>query len=171
MDMDLIRNIDKDVLKQELLRSIRIFAHTAGIKMIAEGIETSGELKKLIELGIDYGQGYWLGKPKARFLGVEKKAIREIFLWNQRLLKIQSKAEEIQAEDLLRKDEPLTTESTLGEVEEVFLKNSNLQGIAVVEKGKPIGLVMRNKYTLVKELSKSRDEDFAKSINRIAGVL
>jgi len=33
------------------------------IKLVAEGIETEGQLKKITELGVDYGQGYFWSPP------------------------------------------------------------------------------------------------------------
>lgn len=39
------------------------FCHSENICLIAEGIETMGELTQLIHLGVDYGQGYFLIKP------------------------------------------------------------------------------------------------------------
>lgn len=33
--------------------------------IIAEGIETRGELEMLRSLGVKYGQGYFLGRPAA----------------------------------------------------------------------------------------------------------
>ena len=31
--------------------------------MIAEGVETPGQLRKLVELGCEYAQGYYFGRP------------------------------------------------------------------------------------------------------------
>jgi len=36
-----------------------------GMELVAEGIETAEQLEKIIELGIDYGQGYLWGAPCA----------------------------------------------------------------------------------------------------------
>ena len=41
-------------------------AHDRGIRVIAEGVETPSELKAVIELGVDYLQGYLIGKPAAQ---------------------------------------------------------------------------------------------------------
>lgn len=40
------------------------YMHRRNIRVIAEGVETFGEMKKVIELGVDYIQGYYLHKPK-----------------------------------------------------------------------------------------------------------
>ncbi len=63
IDMNLIRDIDRDATKQSLVRSMREFASLSNTYLIAEGIETESELLKLIEIGIDYGQGYYINKP------------------------------------------------------------------------------------------------------------
>ncbi len=39
------------------------FARETDAQVIAEGIEREGELEVLIELGVDRGQGYLLGRP------------------------------------------------------------------------------------------------------------
>jgi len=43
------------------------FCKQANITSIAEGIETEEELQALIRIGVDYGQGYYLGKPAPAF--------------------------------------------------------------------------------------------------------
>ncbi len=63
LDMHLIRNIDMDQIKLILCRALVDFCKNANIKIIAEGIEKEEELEELIKLGIDYGQGYFLGRP------------------------------------------------------------------------------------------------------------
>jgi EAL domain-containing protein (putative c-di-GMP-specific phosphodiesterase class I) len=62
-DMQLVRGIDDSHVKREMARALKTFADRMESKIIAEGIETDGERKTLIELGIDYGQGYLLGRP------------------------------------------------------------------------------------------------------------
>jgi len=64
LDMNLIRDIDKDEIKQLLCKSMVDFGKNAGIQLIAEGIETEEELKTLIKLKVDFGQGYFLSVPR-----------------------------------------------------------------------------------------------------------
>ncbi len=63
-DMVLVRDIDKDRVKQELLATVQQLARRVNASVIAEGIETRAEFEKLLELGVDYGQGYYIARPK-----------------------------------------------------------------------------------------------------------
>ncbi len=62
VDMSLVRGIDTDPPRQELLRALHAVAGKLGGQIIAEGIETSEELETLQGLGIPYGQGYLFGR-------------------------------------------------------------------------------------------------------------
>ncbi len=62
-DMQLVRDIDKSHVKREMARALKTFADKMDSKTIAEGIEREEERLACIELGIDYAQGYLLGRP------------------------------------------------------------------------------------------------------------
>lgn len=70
IDISLVSGIDKDPLKQELVKALIRISQSIGAKLVAEGIETVGEMKMLTELGIDYGQGFLFAKPALPFVGV-----------------------------------------------------------------------------------------------------
>jgi diguanylate cyclase (GGDEF)-like protein len=75
LDMALIRNIDKDETKQFLCKAMVDFGKSAGILLIAEGIETEEELKTLIKLNVDLGQGFFLDIPRQTFTDLSKEKI------------------------------------------------------------------------------------------------
>lgn len=62
-DMALTRDIDTDRAKQALMAALLGFAHATRATLLAEGIETPGEFARLRTLGVDLGQGYYLGRP------------------------------------------------------------------------------------------------------------
>jgi len=66
-DIELIRNIDASYIRREMARALKTFADKMESTIIAEGIEREDELRTLVELGIDYGQGFLLGRPEATF--------------------------------------------------------------------------------------------------------
>lgn len=47
-----------------LIRGLTTMARDLGIMVIAEAIETEAERHRLLDLGVDFGQGYLLGKPE-----------------------------------------------------------------------------------------------------------
>lgn len=55
-----MENSDQDIL---LCKSIIKMAHSLGIKVVAEGIETEKQRQILCAAGCDYGQGYYFSKP------------------------------------------------------------------------------------------------------------
>ena len=63
IDGSFIRGIDKNRANLIIVQSIVQFAKKSGIKTIAEHIETPREYEIVKKLGIDYSQGYLLGKP------------------------------------------------------------------------------------------------------------
>ncbi|MDW6005314.1 EAL domain-containing protein [Vibrio mangrovi] len=63
LDMELIRNIDKDPVRQIIVKNIITMFRELKITPLAEGIETREEMCCLRDIGIDLMQGYFFAKP------------------------------------------------------------------------------------------------------------
>jgi EAL domain-containing protein (putative c-di-GMP-specific phosphodiesterase class I) len=63
LPMSLTRNIDTDGARRALASALMQFANENQCTIVAEGVETAGELKALRALGITRAQGYFLGRP------------------------------------------------------------------------------------------------------------
>lgn len=63
IDMVLIRDVHKDMSRQKMVANIISYAKMRDIKVIAEGVETEEELLTLKNMGAEYVQGYYTGKP------------------------------------------------------------------------------------------------------------
>ncbi len=63
LDTGLVRRVNANLGRQALIVGMRHFARTAGCRLVAEGVETAEEARTLTELGVEYGQGYWFGRP------------------------------------------------------------------------------------------------------------
>lgn len=63
LDTSLIRGIDQDPRRRALAAGLIAYAEDIDAAIVAEGIETAGELAALQELGVAYGQGYHLARP------------------------------------------------------------------------------------------------------------
>lgn len=66
LDRGLIVGIDRDPMRRHLVRSLVDFASSAGVRVIAEGIERRAELSSVVELGVEYAQGFLIGCPTSR---------------------------------------------------------------------------------------------------------
>lgn len=63
IDGSFVRNLDQDPINQVLVRSIHEMARALEKKTIAEFVENEAILHILQEIGVDYAQGYYLGRP------------------------------------------------------------------------------------------------------------
>ena len=63
IDGSLIRGIDEESAAYQVVKTILYYAANMNILTIAEQVETKEEYDTLVTLGIDYIQGYYLGKP------------------------------------------------------------------------------------------------------------
>ncbi len=66
LDISIVHHVDSDINRRKLLQNMLSYAESRGTGVIAEGVETSAELQTLIEMGVDYVQGYYIAKPQAR---------------------------------------------------------------------------------------------------------
>ena len=64
IDGSLIHNIVDDYRNLEIVKSINDVGHAMGKKTIAKFVENEAILQKLRVLGVDYVQGYYLGRPQ-----------------------------------------------------------------------------------------------------------
>lgn len=65
IDISIVRGIDTDRDKQQIVSNIVAYAHARSMQLIAEGIETEAQLRTVIGLGVDLLQGYYLSRPAA----------------------------------------------------------------------------------------------------------
>lgn len=63
IDLSFIRDLETDPNDRALSEAIIMIAHKLGLKVIAEGVETPGQLKLLAAADCDYAQGYLYTKP------------------------------------------------------------------------------------------------------------
>lgn len=78
LDMNLVRNIDEDVNRQILLKNIMAYTSEREIITLAEGVETEGELKILMEFGVDLFQGFYLARPELEIRPVSSYVIAKM---------------------------------------------------------------------------------------------
>ncbi len=77
IDRSLVSGIHNDLKKQQLVTQIIEFCRDNQIRSLAEGVETSQEMKTVIRLGVDLIQGYYTSKPKPLFLDSISKDVKD----------------------------------------------------------------------------------------------
>jgi EAL domain-containing protein (putative c-di-GMP-specific phosphodiesterase class I) len=63
IDGTFVKDIVMDPVDQAMVRSINQIAHSLGMETIAEFVESDAILEKLGLFGVDYAQGYAIGRP------------------------------------------------------------------------------------------------------------
>lgn len=78
IDCVFVRDLVNNDFNQAILRAIREVAIIRGIKTVAECVENSEQLELLAELGIDYAQGFHIGRPRSRPYSTSELESRKI---------------------------------------------------------------------------------------------
>ncbi len=74
VDRSLISGIDHNEVKSNILEAFVTFAKKMNSKIIGEGIETESELQRVMNLGIEFGQGFFIAKPTSPFPDINEYA-------------------------------------------------------------------------------------------------
>lgn len=72
LDRELVSGVDEDSNRRALMRAVVAFAREVGTSVIAEGVETRGELDVLRDADVHLVQGYLLARPGAPWPDIER---------------------------------------------------------------------------------------------------
>ncbi len=64
IDVDFVRDLPESPENQHVVTAIISLAQGFGRKTVAEGVENEKTLELLDRLGVDYAQGFWIGRPE-----------------------------------------------------------------------------------------------------------
>jgi EAL domain-containing protein (putative c-di-GMP-specific phosphodiesterase class I) len=64
IDTNLVRDVHESSVNREMVKALSSLGQGIGATVIAEGIQTEEELQALRDLGIEYAQGFFLGRPE-----------------------------------------------------------------------------------------------------------
>lgn len=65
IDRSLVSGCDRDGANRVVLKHLARMASDMGVEAVAEGLERREEVEAVKDLGIRYGQGYFLGRPRS----------------------------------------------------------------------------------------------------------
>lgn len=84
IDRMLLSDIQDSPQKQHFVKDIITFSHDNNIVVLAEGVETTEEMKMVIHLGIDLIQGYYTARPTAEIIDSISQSVKdEIIEYNE----------------------------------------------------------------------------------------
>jgi diguanylate cyclase (GGDEF)-like protein len=63
VDRSFVTGLDGDPVAAALVRAVTALGHELGLQVVAEGVESAGESRRLAELGVDLQQGWLHGRP------------------------------------------------------------------------------------------------------------
>lgn len=78
IDLSIIRDIDTDVNKRQIVSNTVSYAHQRGMKVVAEGLETADEVRTVLSLGVDLLQGFFLAMPQVEPGGASEESLAVI---------------------------------------------------------------------------------------------
>ncbi|MFV2055082.1 MAG: putative bifunctional diguanylate cyclase/phosphodiesterase, partial [Thiohalomonadales bacterium] len=64
IDGSFVRNISTETLQYTMVRSMHDVAHAMGKQTVAEYVDSQESLDKLKQIGVDFVQGFYIGKPR-----------------------------------------------------------------------------------------------------------
>jgi diguanylate cyclase (GGDEF)-like protein len=141
VDRYFVDGAEQDPVRAEILRSVVDIGRATGSQIIAEGVENPGQLNLVMDLGVDYVQGFLLGRP-------EPKPAAE----NSHLCGLQTTMPSLHADCAEHLATPIPAvphAASVASVVETFQRHPEWRAIAVVEGTQPVGLVRRDELLIL----------------------
>lgn len=149
LDMKLIRGVNSDSLKFALVKGMVEFSKVSNIFLIAEGIETYEELDTLVNLGVQYGQGYLIQKPDEEVKEIRQEVLQELKKINlKKNHTSQSIISNIYIANLCTYTGVVPPTEMVPDVYSIFRRNPECFGLCVTENEIPVGIVTQEKLAL-----------------------
>jgi EAL domain-containing protein (putative c-di-GMP-specific phosphodiesterase class I)/GGDEF domain-containing protein len=149
IDKYFTKDISQHAAKLKTIQALQQIAAIFNTELIAEGIETPDDLRVLRDLGIPYGQGYLLGRPAPDpLLQIETEACG---ILRDRRVAVFPEFDKISQQGHLRLmsviEAPVASVDTSNDaLAQILLAAPLLQAVAVVDAGRPVGLINRAQF-------------------------
>ena len=137
IDRYFVNGIDADATKLEFVRSMLDMGRAMGCRVIAEGVETERECRELVDLGMDRLQGHLFGRPGAAPVA----ALQQVESLDRSIMTYTALCAEHIATDV----RPVPPDMRVTEVAELFRDNPDQLSFPVVQEGRPLGIVNRER--------------------------
>jgi diguanylate cyclase (GGDEF)-like protein len=143
VDRFLISGIDRSTQKRMLLESIVSFCHKMNSLVVAEGIETEADLRVVMDLKVDLGQGYLFAMPDQRPQKCPQN-IKEL-ISSYRSAGFGKAYPVNHVGSLVQSVEPIQSSALVETLVERFQADENLAVVPVLDGIRPVGIVHKHK--------------------------
>lgn len=148
IDRHFIQNIDKDAVKAQFVKSFHEIAVKSGCDVIAEGVETHAELILVRDLDVHFGQGYHIARPIEHPSSVVPAEVVKTLRNHATQDRPGDPGQhDIVVRKLLIRAPAVNPDTPNETVFTMFEENDQLQAVAVVKEGVPVGLI--NRFSLI----------------------
>lgn len=151
IDRYLVHGLARSTGRLAIVRALCQVAEALGADLVGEGVEDADDLRMLRDLGIPYAQGYLLGRPAART--VQHVDARALAVLRNRIPSAATHPHEpaaprpVNVGHLAIEVPPLGAGATNHDVIAAFASQPQLHALAVVEDGRPLGIINRRIFS------------------------
>ncbi len=149
LDRYFCTGIHQDGRKIRSVKALLRLAADLGSRVIAEGIEDAADLRVMRDLGVDFVQGWATGRPDAA--PVRSIPAAALTILNSRDIAVlpsprRAASTAPKAAEILITAPPVTAATTSQELLLLFQRHPHLHAVAVLDDGRPLGLVNRRRF-------------------------
>ncbi|MDR3585247.1 MAG: EAL domain-containing protein [Desulfosporosinus sp.] len=140
VDRSLIQGVNADPIKWALLETFVIFSKRIGCRIIAEGVETAEEMRTVVQLGVDYVQGFFVARP-----AFERKSINPAVM---EILDPLRRLKSIDQNPIFSMVEPLplfNNNALVNSVETYFREHPHQWLVGIIENTRLVGVMQRDR--------------------------
>ncbi|MDR3599858.1 MAG: EAL domain-containing protein [Desulfosporosinus sp.] len=140
IDRSLIQGVNADPIKWALLETFVTFSKRIGCRIIAEGVETAEEMRTVVQLEVDYVQGFFVAMP-----AFTREPINPAVMG---ILNLAQQLKSIDQNPILSMVEPLPlfdTNILINSVETYFREHPHQWLVGVTEESRLVGVMQRDR--------------------------
>ena len=149
IDKYFTKDISQHADKLKTIQALQQIAAVFDTSLVAEGIETEADLRVLRDLGIAYGQGYFLGRPAMTpYEQIELQALE--VMQDRRVAVFPELRRASNSGSLSRlaviEAPTVGLQTSNNELAVVFLAHAKLHAVAVLDGNRPVGIINRSLF-------------------------
>jgi diguanylate cyclase (GGDEF)-like protein len=149
IDRYFIKDVSAQGDKVKTIQALQQIASIFGSQLVAEGIETADDLRVLRDMGLAFGQGYFLGYPDPTPASAVSAEVLQVM--NERQVavfpELSRAANSGQIRNLALTPAPTVAQDTTNDsVAHIFSGHQSLHALAVLEGSRPVGIINRAQF-------------------------